>query len=174
MRRPRRAMAEINVVPYIDVMLVLLIIFMVAAPLINPGQIDLPEVGAKLDPAVAPMEIRVRPNDDLYFVDRARSPDELGDTGAAEGGAAALSAAVNCAGNNGKSNNPELLITIPEMRQIQLSGAPNLVLDARAERNLGNSNLRAQGALRIPPDHPVERLQELDVPRQTWLFAFCA
>ena len=77
MRRPRRAMAEINVVPYIDVMLVLLIIFMVAAPLINPGQIDLPEVGAKLDPAVAPMEIRVRPNGDLYFVDRARSPDEL-------------------------------------------------------------------------------------------------
>jgi biopolymer transport protein TolR len=77
MRRPRRAMAEINVVPYIDVMLVLLIIFMVAAPLINPGQIDLPEVGAKLDPAVAPMEIRVRPNGDLYFVDRARSLDEL-------------------------------------------------------------------------------------------------
>jgi biopolymer transport protein TolR len=36
-------MAEINVVPYIDVMLVLLIIFMVAAPLINPGQIDLPQ-----------------------------------------------------------------------------------------------------------------------------------
>jgi biopolymer transport protein TolR len=70
-------MAEINVVPYIDVMLVLLIIFMVAAPLINPGQIDLPEVGVKLDPAVAPMEIRVRPNGDLYFVDRARSPDEL-------------------------------------------------------------------------------------------------
>ena len=70
-------MSEINVVPYIDVMLVLLIIFMVAAPLINPGQIDLPEVGAKLDPAVAPMEIRVRPNGDLYLVDRARSPDEL-------------------------------------------------------------------------------------------------
>jgi len=42
MRRTRRAMAEINVVPYIDVMLVLLIIFMVAAPLVNPGQIDLP------------------------------------------------------------------------------------------------------------------------------------
>ena len=76
MRRPRRAMAEINVVPYIDVMLVLLIIFMVAAPLINPGQIDLPEVGVKLDPAVAPMEVRVRANGDLYFVDRARSGDE--------------------------------------------------------------------------------------------------
>jgi len=70
-------MAEINVVPYIDVMLVLLIIFMVAAPLINPGQIDLPQVAAKLDPAVAPMEVRVRENGDLALVDRAKSADEL-------------------------------------------------------------------------------------------------
>ena len=77
MRRPRRAMAEINVVPYIDVMLVLLIIFMVAAPLINPGQIDLPQVGAKLDPAVAPLEVRVRANGELAVVDRSRSGDEL-------------------------------------------------------------------------------------------------
>jgi biopolymer transport protein TolR len=77
MRRPRRAMAEINVVPYIDVMLVLLIIFMVAAPLINPGQIDLPEASAKLDPAVAPLEVRVRPNGDLYLVDRGQSGDEV-------------------------------------------------------------------------------------------------
>jgi biopolymer transport protein TolR len=77
MRRRRRAMSEINVVPYIDVMLVLLIIFMVAAPLINPGQIDLPQVGAKLDPAVAPLEVRVRANGDLSVVDRSRSPDEL-------------------------------------------------------------------------------------------------
>ena len=77
MRRPRRLMAEINVVPYIDVMLVLLIIFMVAAPLINPGQIDLPEASAKLDPAVAPLEVRVRPNGDLYLVDRGQSGDEM-------------------------------------------------------------------------------------------------
>jgi biopolymer transport protein TolR len=70
-------MAEINVVPYIDVMLVLLIIFMVAAPLINPGQIDLPQVGQKLDPAVAPMEVRVRENGELALVDRTRSTDEL-------------------------------------------------------------------------------------------------
>ena len=76
-RRERRAMAEINVVPYIDVMLVLLIIFMVAAPLINPGQIDLPQVGQKLDPAVAPLEVRVRPNGDLALVDRGRSTEEL-------------------------------------------------------------------------------------------------
>jgi biopolymer transport protein TolR len=75
--RRRRAMHEINVVPYIDVMLVLLIIFMVAAPLINPGQIDLPQMTSKLDPAVAPLEVRVRPTGELYLVDRRVSADEL-------------------------------------------------------------------------------------------------
>jgi biopolymer transport protein TolR len=41
----RRAVSEINMVPFIDVMLVLLIIFMVSAPLITTGQVDLPSVG---------------------------------------------------------------------------------------------------------------------------------
>ena len=77
MRRPRRSMSEINVVPYIDVMLVLLIIFMVAAPLINPGQIDLPQAAARLQPAVAPLEVRVRFDGELAVVDRNRSTDEL-------------------------------------------------------------------------------------------------
>ncbi|MEN9844360.1 MAG: hypothetical protein RLZZ612_2189 [Pseudomonadota bacterium] len=44
-RGGRRAVAEINMVPFIDVMLVLLIIFMVTAPLITPSQIQLPSVG---------------------------------------------------------------------------------------------------------------------------------
>ena len=77
MKRTRRAMAEINVVPYIDVMLVLLIIFMVAAPLINPGQIDLPQAAARLDPAVAPLEVRVRANGDIAIVDRNKSAEEV-------------------------------------------------------------------------------------------------
>lgn len=47
-------MAEINVVPYIDVMLVLLIIFMITAPLLTQGiQVDLPDAGAEpLDPEI--------------------------------------------------------------------------------------------------------------------------
>ena len=77
MPRARRSMAEINVVPYIDVMLVLLIIFMVAAPLINPGQIDLPQAAQKLDPAVAPMEVRVKEDGELAFVDRNESTAEF-------------------------------------------------------------------------------------------------
>jgi biopolymer transport protein TolR len=44
-QRRRRAMAEMNMVPFIDVMLVLLIIFMVSAPLIATGLVDLPTVG---------------------------------------------------------------------------------------------------------------------------------
>ncbi len=43
--RGRRTISEINMVPFIDVMLVLLIIFMVTAPLITPSIIDLPSVG---------------------------------------------------------------------------------------------------------------------------------
>ena len=43
--RGRRTINEINMVPFIDVMLVLLIIFMVTAPLITPSLIDLPSVG---------------------------------------------------------------------------------------------------------------------------------
>ncbi len=47
-RRNRRLMGEINVVPYIDVMLVLLIIFMVTAPLLTQGvQVDLPQAASK-------------------------------------------------------------------------------------------------------------------------------
>ena len=47
----RRTMNEINMVPFIDVMLVLLIIFMVSAPLITTGVVDLPSVGtAKTQP----------------------------------------------------------------------------------------------------------------------------
>jgi len=47
--KKRRAMAEMNVVPYIDVMLVLLVIFMVTAPMMQTGvQVDLPDANANL------------------------------------------------------------------------------------------------------------------------------
>ncbi len=51
-RQKRRLMGEINVVPYIDVMLVLLIIFMVTAPLLTQGiEVELPKIGAApMDP----------------------------------------------------------------------------------------------------------------------------
>ncbi len=75
-RRQRKAIADINVVPYIDVMLVLLIIFMVASPLITPGQIDLPSVGQNTNPTVAPLEIRINKAGNITLVDRQQDGKE--------------------------------------------------------------------------------------------------
>jgi len=69
LRRPRKLMNQINVVPYIDVMLVLLIIFMITAPLVNPGQIELPSVGQSLKPPMAPLEISIKAKGDLLLRD---------------------------------------------------------------------------------------------------------
>jgi biopolymer transport protein TolR len=55
----RRAVSEINMVPFIDVMLVLLIIFMVSAPLISTGIVDLPSVGKAKQRPAKPIEIVV-------------------------------------------------------------------------------------------------------------------
>ena len=71
-RHTRKLMNEINVVPYIDVMLVLLVIFMVTAPLINPGQIELPQVGKTSNPPVQPMEVSIRSDGTLSLRDRSR------------------------------------------------------------------------------------------------------
>ena len=58
-RPGRRLKNEINVVPYIDVMLVLLVIFMVTAPLITPGVIELPSVGQAANVPMTPIEIQI-------------------------------------------------------------------------------------------------------------------
>ncbi len=71
MRRPRKAINQINVVPYIDVMLVLLVIFMVTAPLVSPGEIELPSVGSKLTTPVQPLEVTLRNDMSLWLRDQA-------------------------------------------------------------------------------------------------------
>ena len=57
----RRSMSEINMVPFIDVMLVLLIIFMVSAPLITTGVVDLPSVGKTQQRPTRVIEVVVGP-----------------------------------------------------------------------------------------------------------------
>ena len=67
----RRPMSEINVVPYIDVMLVLLVIFMITAPLLNLGvEVDLPKADAEpleTEQSEEPMVVTVLKNGDLYL-----------------------------------------------------------------------------------------------------------
>ncbi len=76
-RRPRRAVNQINVVPYIDVMLVLLIIFMVTAPMLPPGQIELPKVGQSLTPPLAPLEITLTKEESYILRDLSQKNTEL-------------------------------------------------------------------------------------------------
>lgn len=60
--RSRKFKSEINVVPYIDVMLVLLVIFMVAAPLTNPGVINLPTAAKSALPPTEYIQISLKPD----------------------------------------------------------------------------------------------------------------
>src|SRR4051794_2433753 len=71
MRRTRKPINQINVVPYIDVMLVLLVIFMVTAPLIAPGEIELPSVGSKPNVPINPLKIRVANDKSLWLQDES-------------------------------------------------------------------------------------------------------
>jgi biopolymer transport protein TolR len=58
-------MNQINIVPYVDVMLVLLVIFMVTAPLVTPGVVDLPTIGKTTHAPESPLEIDVRTDGSL-------------------------------------------------------------------------------------------------------------
>jgi biopolymer transport protein TolR len=71
-RKSTRLMNQINVVPYIDVMLVLLVIFMVTAPLINISMVELPSVSRTNQPPTNPLEVVVYRNGTILLRDRER------------------------------------------------------------------------------------------------------
>jgi biopolymer transport protein TolR len=71
-RSSRRLMNQINVVPYIDVMLVLLVIFMITAPFITPGQVELPSIDKASAPPVQPLEVSIRTDRSLWLRDRSK------------------------------------------------------------------------------------------------------
>ncbi len=75
--RKRRLMNNINVVPYIDVMLVLLVIFMVTAPMTNPGVVDLPRVGQDLKQQSTPVIVSIKKDGQLEIEGKSVNPDEL-------------------------------------------------------------------------------------------------
>ncbi|HEY0665245.1 MAG TPA: protein TolR [Gallionella sp.] len=141
MRRGRRGnnrlMNEINVVPYIDVMLVLLVIFMVTAPLMNPGQIDLPSVAKSLAPPVAPLEVMIRKDATLAMRDHAKggkesrvSREELVAILKARKGAAEEQAVVISADRNVRY---EEVIGVMDMLQQQQIRKVGLLTQAKAE-----------------------------------------
>lgn len=75
---PRRAMNEINVVPYIDVMLVLLVIFMVTAPMVNPGVLDLPSVSkSNQTQNQTPVEVSINAAGEISVRDRTSGQETI-------------------------------------------------------------------------------------------------
>jgi biopolymer transport protein TolR len=74
--RGRRAITDINMVPFIDVMLVLLIIFMVTAPLITPAQVELPSVGQAARQPERYLHVIVARDGQLRLRDSARSASD--------------------------------------------------------------------------------------------------
>ncbi len=72
--RRRRSMNEINMVPFIDVMLVLLIIFMVTAPLITTGVVDLPSVGKSQQRPASVVEVIVGSDEKLRLRTDGQEP----------------------------------------------------------------------------------------------------
>ena len=75
--RKRRLMNNINVVPYIDVMLVLLVIFMVTAPMTNPGVVELPRVGHDLKQQNTPITVSVNKDGSLEMEGKTIKADAL-------------------------------------------------------------------------------------------------
>lgn len=72
-RRGRRTISEINMVPFIDVMLVLLIIFMVTAPLINPSMIELPSIGKAARQPDQVIQVVLSKNDTLELKNKEQT-----------------------------------------------------------------------------------------------------
>ena len=75
--RERRLMNQINVVPYIDVMLVLLVIFMVTAPMIQTGSVELPSVGKASQAPAQPLYVVVKADGSVAFRDAAQDPEPM-------------------------------------------------------------------------------------------------
>ncbi len=75
--KKRRLMNNINVVPYIDVMLVLLVIFIVTAPMTNPGVVELPRVGQDLKQQNTPITVSVKKDGSLEMEGKKIKADAL-------------------------------------------------------------------------------------------------
>ena len=78
-RRRHRPMGEINVTPFVDVMLVLLIVFMVTAPLLTVGvEIDLPKTQAgQINADAAPLVVSIKDDGTIYLQETEMPPDQL-------------------------------------------------------------------------------------------------
>lgn len=65
-------------------------------------------------------------------------------------------------------------ISLEELERLQQSGEPLLLLDVRTDRSRDTSDFQGTGSVRLPPDHVVAEAQEMNLPKEAWLVAYCA
>jgi biopolymer transport protein TolR len=126
LRRKSAPMHDINVVPYIDVMLVLLVIFMVTAPLVTPGVIDLPTVGKAGQPKVVPIEIIVRDDARLILRERDAAGSLVNEQPVTR---AALSQIIK----QRQAKNPDLAVLIAGDKNVRYEAVLNVMDDLRSQ-----------------------------------------
>ncbi len=126
LHRKRGPMHEINVVPYVDVMLVLLVIFMVTAPLVTPGVIDLPTVGKAGQPKLTPIEIVVREDQRLILRERDAGGQIVNEQPVTR---ASLSQIIK----QRRAKNPELAVLIAGDKNVRYEAVLNVMDDLRSQ-----------------------------------------
>ena len=123
--RGRKLKAEINVVPYIDVMLVLLVIFMVAAPLTNPGVINLPSAEKSALPPTEYIQIALKPEASATIVITGKNsaPEQP----------ASMSSRANLvrALRSMHADNPELPVMISADKEIKYDEVISVISEAK-------------------------------------------
>jgi biopolymer transport protein TolR len=124
----RRTISEINMVPFIDVMLVLLIIFMVTAPLIAPSMIDLPSIGRAAKAPDQVIQVTIRKDESIELkADEKTTPlpfDAMADAvvRAQAGHAAGTSAVVIAADKSVKYENVVRVMDALQKKGVQRIG----------------------------------------------------
>ncbi len=121
-RSRRRSMNEINMVPFIDVMLVLLIIFMVTAPLITTGVVDLPSVGPSQQRAQTVVEVIVAADETMKIRIDQQEP------------AAVTLAQLGARVRSLQAGNAEVPVVISADRQIKYDAVMRVMATLQKER----------------------------------------
>jgi biopolymer transport protein TolR len=139
LHRKRAPMSEINVVPYIDVMLVLLVIFMVTAPLVTPGVVDLPSVGKSSQAPATPLEVIIKEDLSVIVRDRDAKGAVQEERRVAKGELAGIVKAK-------QSSNPDQPVVISADKSVRYEAVLNVMdeLQKQAVRRVGLSVKPAQ------------------------------
>jgi NhaP-type Na+/H+ or K+/H+ antiporter len=127
-----------------------------------------------IEPTLPAVSATSEPSMDGYT--SISTPAQLGLTGIPTG----LSSPTNSADVGTEEEDGDALaasaerLTIPQLRRLWEAVAAVMILDVRTERTYDPSLTRAHQAVRLPPNHVAERASELDLPRDSWLVAYCA